>query len=78
MEDVVDALAGTGYPLGIAQIALDELETTGKMLEVFTSAGFEVIEAADGVAAFDEGFGDPGADEAGAASDEIASHCLQS
>ena len=40
-------------------------------LEVGEGAGGEVVDDGDGVAAGDEGFGEVGADEAGAAGDEV-------
>ena len=74
MEDEVDAFAGAGGGVGVAQIALDEFETAVQVGEIVAFAGLEIVEAADGGAALDEGLRNPGADEAGTAGDQITRH----
>src|ERR1700679_801437 len=78
MKNEGNAFAGPRYSVGIAQIAFDKLEPAGEMLKVFAFPGLEIVEATDCFSAFDQGLCDPGADEAGAASDEVANHDFQS
>ena len=71
MEDNLHAGAGPGAGSGIGQIALDELHGF-KTDQVGALAGDEVVDAAHGLAAREQGRGDGAADKAGCPGNKIA------
>jgi hypothetical protein len=73
VEDVGRALRGGAHRRGVAQVAADEFDGRFQPGEVFETAGGEIVEHAHARAEFHEAPDEVGADEAGAAGDELES-----
>ena len=71
MEHDLDAGAGARRRGRVPDVALDELDVLREVGQVLALAGEEVVEDAHLVAAREQRARDRGADEAGAAGDEI-------
>ena len=70
VQHVVDARDGASRDVEVGEVALEELDARD-VREVAALAGDQAVDDADALAAADELFREVGADEAGAAGDEI-------